>query len=68
MGGERDLKELVRCRWGSVAALAQEVGWSLSKTRRLVCGAQEPTPKEMRQLAEALALESAEEIAAAFHL
>ena len=68
MGGACCLRELVKARCGSVSNLANEVGWSQSKTRRVVCGEQEPTLMEMRQLAKALELESAEEISAAFHL
>ncbi len=68
VGGECCLKELVKERWGSVSNLANEVGWSQSKTRRVVCEEQEPTLMEMRQLAKALGLESAEQITAAFHL
>lgn len=62
------LKELTRERMGSVANLAREMGWSHSKTRRVIIGVQEPTPGEMRALANALKLESAEEIAAVFRL
>ena len=68
MAGECCLRELVKERCGSVSNLANEVGWSQSKTRRVVCGEQEPTLMEMRQLAKALGLESAEQITAAFHL
>lgn len=68
MGGECCLRELAKDRCGSVSNLANKVRWSQSKTRRVVCGEQEPTLMEMRQLAKALGLESAEEIAAAFHL
>ena len=68
VGGECWLKDFVKLRCGSVAKLANEVGWSDAKTRRVVYGEQEPTPTEMRQLAEALGLKSAEEIAAVFHL
>jgi len=68
MQKENILKELTKTRVGSVASLAKEIGWSNSKTRRMISGKQEPTLGEMRELAIALGLETAEEIAAVFHL
>jgi len=68
MREEHTLKELTRIRMGSVKSLAKEMGWSQSKTRRMVSGEQEPTSGEMRELANALGLETPEEIAAVFRL
>lgn len=60
------LHGLVRASYRSVADLAEKLGWSYSKTYRIVTGRQIPNIIEVWALADALDLQTTEEIKAVF--
>ena len=62
------LKELTRAKYSSLVELSMELGWSYSKTHRIVNGVQEPTRDEIRDLAEALGISSAHDLVSVFSL
>ena len=55
-------------RFRSVAKLAEALGWSYSKTNRIVRGMREPTSSEIRALAQVMELSDAESITSIFSL
>lgn len=57
-----ELQKLVRINFESVAALSKSLGWSYSKTYRIVTGRQIPNVLEAWTLAQALGLETAQEM------
>lgn len=64
----RTLRGLAVDRYGSTAELSRVLGWSYSRTNRIVNGAQEPTASEMRELVKALELEDTDDIVSVFSL
>ena len=59
---------LVRSRYRSIGDLARNVGWSYSKTRRIVVGERSPDLNEVRILAAELGLQTAEKVAQVFSI
>ena len=56
------LSGLVRANYKSMAQLARKLGWSYGKTYRIVTEHQVPNVMEVWELAEALGLETVQEI------
>lgn len=63
---EFSLQGLVRARFRSVRELAGKLGWSYSKTYRIVTGRQIPNIIEVWKMAAELKLENAAEIESVF--
>ena len=57
-----ELQKLVRINFKSVSDLSKALGWSYSKTYRIVTGRQIPNVLEAWTLAQALGLETAQEM------
>lgn len=68
MNGSRTIRGLAVDYYGSLANLAQKLGWSYSKVSRIANGQQEPSASEMRDLSKALHLEKADDIVSVFSL
>lgn len=68
MTGTRTIRGLAVDCYGSLANLAQELGWSYSKVNRIANGQQEPNASEMRDLSKALHLTDADDIVSVFSL
>lgn len=68
MSGNRTIRGLAVDHYGSLANLALKLGWSYSKVSRIANGQQEPNASEMRELAKALHLETADDIVSVFSL
>ena len=58
---EISLKGVVVSKYGSVSKLAREISWSERKARDIINGRQQPTAKEMEQMAAALDVTTASE-------
>lgn len=61
-----ELRSRVYSRFRSMAEFAKALGWDDSKVRRIMAGQQQPDVDEIRQMAEALGVESAEDFMAIF--
>lgn len=62
MRGKTSLQGLVRAKFKSVKKLSDYLGWSYTKTYRIVTERQLPNVVEVWDLADALGLETAQEI------
>ena len=60
------LHALVRANYRSITELAMKLGWSYSRTYRIVTGRQIPNVIEVWALADALGLETVKEIKGVF--
>lgn len=65
---ENKLLGLIVSKFGSITKLAEELGWSYSKTYRIVSGAQEPGASEIATLTDIWPDLSREEILEIFIL
>lgn len=65
---ENRLLGLIAAKFGSITKLAETVGWSYSKTYRIVTGAQEPGATEIAALTDIWPNLSREEILEIFIL
>lgn len=63
-----DLKGLVRAKFSSITKLAKHLGWSISKTYRIVNGTQNADVQDIRQIAVALGLTTPADVVSVFCL
>ena len=68
MVAELTLRGLVRAKYNSVQAFADDLGWSYSKTYRIVNGVQLPDLEEIRLLCKVLGLTDMSDIGQVFSL
>lgn len=68
MSGNRTIRGLAVEYYGSLTNLALALRWSYSKVSRIANGQQEPSVSDIRELAKALRLETADDIVSVFSL
>lgn len=68
MALDLSLKGLAISRYGSIRTLSTKLGWSYSKTYRIVNGLRLPDTTEVKKLSEALGIANPDDIAVVFSL
>lgn len=56
----RELKELIRCKYGTESRCAKEIGWTRQKLNKITNGNKEPTVSELNVIAHCLGIDVGE--------
>ena len=68
MDSKITLRGMVVSAFGNISEFAQEIGWSYSKTYRIVSGEQTPDISDVRDICKALRVKDPEDICKLFYL